>query len=242
MLNNLLIALLSGGTAAALAIAVFKMFSEKWLTTKFEERLATYRHEQQKELENLKFTISALFDRTVKLHQREFEMMPEAWGRLVDSYHHTFALVSPLQEYSDLDRMTTEHLNEFLKESPLMEWAKADVLAADNKTKIYGKYLAWHRLQNVQKIAREANIYLIKHGIFFPADLEERFEALNKLIWEALDEYEYNKQYADNGAFKHEKSKVLRSSGEQLLANLKTDLRGRLRAPSNHSLDRPAAQ
>jgi hypothetical protein len=63
------------GVIAALLVTVayylFKFLSEKWLNAKFEERLAAYKHEQQKELERLKFEINTLMDRTVKLHQRE---------------------------------------------------------------------------------------------------------------------------------------------------------------------------
>jgi hypothetical protein len=49
---------------------IFRTFSEKWLNAKFEERLAAYKHEQQKELEHLKFAINTQMDRATKLHQK----------------------------------------------------------------------------------------------------------------------------------------------------------------------------
>src|SRR5258705_12641703 len=54
-------ATVSVGTGAVGAFAwwLFRLFSEKWLNSKFEERLAAYKHEQQKELERLKFSINA---------------------------------------------------------------------------------------------------------------------------------------------------------------------------------------
>jgi hypothetical protein len=60
--------IVAGGGLAAIVYAIFKFFSEKWLNAKFEERLAAYKHEQQKEIEQLRFKINALMDRTVKLH------------------------------------------------------------------------------------------------------------------------------------------------------------------------------
>jgi hypothetical protein len=41
---------LVGGGLAAIAYWLFRIFSEKWLTTKFEERLAAYKHAQQRGL------------------------------------------------------------------------------------------------------------------------------------------------------------------------------------------------
>jgi len=46
--------------------------------------LLAYKHEQQKELEHLKFSINAQMDRATKLHQREFEALPEAWSNSTD--------------------------------------------------------------------------------------------------------------------------------------------------------------
>jgi hypothetical protein len=57
--------IVAGGGLAFIAYAIFKYLGQKWLDAKFEERLAAYKHAQQKELEQLKFEINALMDRTV---------------------------------------------------------------------------------------------------------------------------------------------------------------------------------
>jgi protein-S-isoprenylcysteine O-methyltransferase Ste14 len=36
-----------GGGAAAIAFALFRIFGEKWLSAKFNERLEAYKHAQQ---------------------------------------------------------------------------------------------------------------------------------------------------------------------------------------------------
>jgi len=78
--------IVAGGGIAAIAYGLFRLLSEKWLTAKFEERLAAYRHAQQRELEHLRFEINKLMDRSVKLHQREFEVLPLAWSLFNDAY------------------------------------------------------------------------------------------------------------------------------------------------------------
>jgi hypothetical protein len=97
------------GGIAAVSYWLFKLFSEKWLNTKFQERLESYKHEQQKELEQLRFKINALMDRTTKLHQREFDVLPEAWSRLVDAHDHVFSV-----QYPDVDKMNGQQLEELV--------------------------------------------------------------------------------------------------------------------------------
>ena len=69
--------LLSGGFGATAAWWLFQAFGDKWLAARFDKRLEALRHAQQKELEELRFRINALLDRATKLHQREFEVLPE---------------------------------------------------------------------------------------------------------------------------------------------------------------------
>jgi hypothetical protein len=124
-----ILAALGSLTTVVIAVAVacfglFRIFGEKWMSAKFDEKLAAYKHEQQKELEQLRFKISGLLDRTMKLHLREFEVLPEAWAKLVDAHSATTAFISPIQSYPDLDNMTPEHLTEFLEKIPLASWER----------------------------------------------------------------------------------------------------------------------
>src|SRR5262249_38991523 len=147
--------ILGGGALSAIAFGLFRMLGEKWLDAKFEERLAEYKHAQQKEIEQLRFRINALMDRTTKLHQYEFEVLPEAWGRLNEAFGHTGAVVSPVQSYPDLNRMSEEHVNEYLKKTPLEEWEKAELMAETNKTESFRKRVFWYRLSDAQRACRE---------------------------------------------------------------------------------------
>src|SRR5258708_27369237 len=108
-LSNLLATIgavvIGAGAVGGFAWWLFRAFSEKWLNAKFEERLAAYKHEQQKELEHLKFSINAQMDRATKLHQKEFEALPEAWARLMDAYGIMRGLVSRVQSTPDVSAM-----------------------------------------------------------------------------------------------------------------------------------------
>jgi len=79
----------AGGGLTLIAYQIFKRFAVKWLDSKFEERLQALKHKHGKEIERLRFEIAKLLDRATKLHQREFEVLPEAWSKLNDAFWNT---------------------------------------------------------------------------------------------------------------------------------------------------------
>ena len=118
---------LGGSVITALAFGLFKAFGENWLSNRFAERLAAFRHDQAKELEQVKFEIGKLMDRTTKLHQREFEILPKAWSRMAKSYYCTGRVIASFQSYPDVERMNPAQLDEFLEDSRLQNWQKAEL-------------------------------------------------------------------------------------------------------------------
>ncbi|WJR76022.1 hypothetical protein [Bradyrhizobium sp. NP1] len=194
---------LAGGTAAVLAAVagfaywLFKQFSEKWLTAKFNERLEDYKHQQQKELEELRFKINSLMDRTTKLYQREFDALPEAWGKLVMAHGTVQAVAAGLQQYPDLDRMTSDHLDEFLGKSPLDNWQKEKIKREGKKTDEYISAINHHRAWEARNVYRDFYVYFRKNGVFIREELKAKFDALSDLIHSTLVEHEVGLQHKD---------------------------------------------
>ena len=96
-------------------------------------------------MENLRFKISTLFDRTTKLHQREFEVVPTAWALLVECKNQVSAFITAYQQYPNLDRMTGPQLDEFLEDSFLTKWQRDEIKAATKKTDYYIDAVFFHR-------------------------------------------------------------------------------------------------
>lgn len=94
---------LTVGIAVGVAWRVFKSAGEKWLSSKFAERLEELKHVHQRELERLKLTINTSFDRTTKLHNQEFSVLPELWAKCNKAYAHVGDFTSPMQYVIDLD-------------------------------------------------------------------------------------------------------------------------------------------
>ncbi len=225
-----LIALLGTVTTALVGFAfwLFKKFGDRWLTAKFDERLEDYKHAQQKELETLRFKINTLFDRTTKLHQHEFEVLPEIWALLTESYSQTAHFTSPFQQYPDLNRMTEAHLAEFLQKSPLQDWQKGELLKQGDKTREYMKQIFWHDLNRVRKTYAEFQAYLVKNGIFIQPDLKARLKILSDMLFDAIYEKQFEEENPVPRAGRFEKGDRFRKDGPAILSSVENEIYERL--------------
>ncbi len=219
--------LVSVGGIGAITFFIFKALGERWLTSKFEQQLAAFKHAQQKELEELKFQISKLLDRSVKLHQREFEVLPETWAKLSDAHGAASAFVSPSQKYPDLDRLAPRELDEFLNSSALSNSERDDIKQSTKKNNLYVDKIFWYRLSDVDGKYREFYFYFRRNGIFIEPSIKQQFDRLQQIIWDAVREHEFN--HSHKIIPKLSKSVPLLTDGSaDLIAKLEKDVQQRL--------------
>jgi hypothetical protein len=230
-LNTLLAAI--GGVAVVVtaltagAYGLFRLFAERWLKNRFDQQLETFRHAQQKELEELRYKINALLDRALKLHQHEFDTLPDAWSRLNDSWGLALSVVAPLQSYPDLDHASAAQLEQFLASSELDQWEQDELRSKSQKTDYYRGRIAWRRLAEARLKSRETHIFLRKNGIFILPSIRKKFDVLDQMIWDALVEHETN---LTMDAFPRmtDKAVALRGQSDDLLKELEGEVQNRL--------------
>ncbi|GEO14433.1 hypothetical protein [Microvirga aerophila] len=216
-----------GGGAAAVAFLFFRFLGEKWINAKFEERLAAYKHVQQQELERLKLKINTLMDRTTKLHQREFDVIPETWAKLNYANAAIQSFTSAFQQYPDIKRMSDAHLEEFLANSPLAGWQKAELHESYDKHEYYRKAIYWHHAARAREAFRDFNVYLMQNGIFIPDPLKSKFTEFSDILWNALIEHEGNEELEIRPR-ERGKQKALNGKGQELLKAIEKDVQDRL--------------
>jgi hypothetical protein len=186
--------ILGSGALVTLAYWLFKMFSEKWLSAKFNERLETFKHEQQKELEQLRFKIGALMDRTLKLHQREFEVLPEAWSKMATAYAAVTGVSMGLQQYADVSAMSSSVLNEHLLDKDFNETTKEEIRHAtgEKRNKIYIRNERWRRKNLAGAELFQMQEYLDKNGVFIRPAIKAKLLGMEAILRAAYVELEYN--------------------------------------------------
>jgi hypothetical protein len=218
---------LTGGGISLIVFQAFKHLATRWLDSKFEERLQAVRHAHEKEIEALRFKISGLLDRATKLHQREFEVLPEAWYKLNDAFWVVRVFVAAMQSYPDLDSMNGPQLEEFLAESRLTNSQKAELRQSESKVMTYKKLIYWHKLNDAENKTRDAYSYFMKNGIFIDSTIRTKFSAIHDLIWNALIEDKINEQH---NLRPRESLKIseLNVQGEAQMKELERDIHARL--------------
>jgi hypothetical protein len=214
--------------AAAAAYATFQFLGKKWLDARFAERLEKFKHDQNQEIERLRYRINALMDRTTKLHQHEFEVSPEVWDKLGIAFTAAANFTSRITSYPDLDGMSETQFSEFLEGSELLGSQKAELQQASDRNDRYQKIIFWHRLQNVKNSHADFHNYLISKGIFIQPELKEKIRALSNMMYDAFRERELDEQSPMPGEGRFAKGDRLHREGPGELQAIEKDVQARL--------------
>jgi len=210
-----------GTTTVGLAYLVFRIFTTKWIDHRFSERLEAFKHQQNQEIEHLRFRINTMMDRNVKLHQREFDVLPETWTLLTEAFFTIEPIAIGFQQYPDLDRMAEDHLDEFLEKSLLTAVQRAELKSAPKKVEYYRDVKAAHDLNHAVDAYNHFHRTLCKNGIFIIEELKRKFTEIDGLLKEAIIERQLQPT-------KFDKAMTLHSQGRRLLSALEQDVQARL--------------
>jgi hypothetical protein len=201
-----------GGGGAAAAYLVFTFLGKKWIDSWFAERLETTKHELDKELEKTRYQINSLFNRVTKIHEKEFEVLPEAWHKMQDALGRTSSFTSLFQQYPDINKMSPSALQEFLAKSILHEFEKQELLQAGDKLSYYQDKMFWHELRTVEEAFFDFHNYIVRNRIFLSLDLQEQFTKVDDVMWRAIVERKVGQEAGDHqmwaSAFKKIKEEI----------------------------------
>lgn len=184
-----------GGGGAVIVYQVFKFLAAKWLEDKFKKNFQQLVHDQNKEIERLKTELTKSFDRAAKLYQREFEALPQVWGKVSEAYWAVASLVSPAQIHSDLNRMLPKQIESFVAGSELADWQKEDVLASPDKAKKFQELIYWQKLSRCFAATRDADIAISRVGLFVQDPIKDKLKAVIDLGRGALIEDQINHEH-----------------------------------------------
>lgn len=208
---------------------IFRTFSERWLNAKFNERLETLKHEQQKELAELKFAIDAQMDRATKLHQLEFESLPKAWRLLMNTFGIVRDLTSRGQSTPDLNAMSNDQREDFIVNGmigkELAEWQRQTIRNAADKTAEFRNQWEPFRIARARQASAKFYKYFRANGIFIRESIKAKFDELDQLLLAAMSEHEMNFQHK---AREFKSIDELAKTGEAMIKELEAEVQKRL--------------
>lgn len=139
----------------------------------------------------MRHKINGVFDRTIRLHTKEFEVLPDLWGKLVEAHALASNYVSPLQSYTDFGRMDEEELTEFLEGTTFMEVQKRDIKSetrSPERLRLFTKISDIYSHQDAQERLWEYATSLRKDGIFVKPEIKADMDIMLTLLSNAISE------------------------------------------------------
>lgn len=218
-----------GGGSAAVAYLMFQWLGKSWIENKFAQRLDQLRHQQALEIQRLRVEIDAMLSGALRLQEKEFDVLPEAWAKLDEAHSLVSWLVSPMQQYANVGRMSAAQLEEFLTGTEFTESQKNEVRSAADKGGIYQDIVFWHRLHKVKKEFSELQTFIARNGIFLPPELEERFSRISETLWSAVISKEVGHE-AKDWKMQQEGWKKIKEETEPLYKDIKAEILARLQS------------
>lgn len=218
-----------GGGGAAVAYLLFQHLGKSWIESKFAARLDELRHQQALELQRLRVEIDALLSGAIKLQDKEFMVLPEAWAKLDEAHARVSWIVSPMQQYADVNRMTDAQLEEFLDTKEFTDSQKDEVRKARNRADAYREIEFWHRLQTVKTAFADLQNYVARNGIFLPSELKQKFTEIADMLWSAIVDKQVGHEARDWG-MQNEGWTKIREDIEPLYKSIEADIHARLQS------------
>jgi hypothetical protein len=219
---------LGSGALVSAAYALFKIFAEKWLTSRFDANLAAYKHAQQKELEHLRSRINALLDRATKLHEKEFEVLPAIWEKLRNSYDAAKPAVLGIRyAQPDLDAMSDVELEEFLNAADLSDRNRRLLKTEPHKLKRYERIIDIAEYDAASAAYNDFYRTFEKGSIFVEPTLRLEIRSYGQAIKEALIERNMSLSNPEYRSV-FEKGAALADNGEGRLDVLREKVASRL--------------
>lgn len=206
---------------------------ESWVEGLFKQRQQEFEHEHAKELQRLKVKIDTAIQGAIRMHDREFTLLPDMWAHVSEAFSLARWLCSPMQQYASLRYMSAPELEEFLSKTELWESQKDKLRTAkdQDRDRLWQDMDMWQRYNKVKAAMSSADKLVKVNGVFLPDDLRALFNELIAVVWEALIAYETGSQISPKDyKMMKEGWTLLQGKGTELHKALEDALRRRLLA------------
>lgn len=175
-MKYLLDVIAAGGGSALVVFLMFRAFGEKIMNSQFDRLVERY-----------KFKLNLEFDRISKLNQKEFEVLPVIWNKIVLLRSSLlFYLDQNKVIYHDLNTFSDEVLIKFLNQIPIEDYMKEQIRYSTNKNEMYKKVIETEGIEVVKNLFGEFDNYYKMNKIFFNQKLLEILSEIHKYYFDSI--------------------------------------------------------
>ncbi|AUT62862.1 hypothetical protein [Paraburkholderia terrae] len=221
---------LYGGVSVGIGWLILQKSAERWVDAHFAKRQKQFEHEQAKELQRIKAKLDTVIQGSLKLQEREFKIIPEAWEKVSEAYSIASWLCSPLQSYTSLQRMSDAELEEFMSTRDHLSETQKQAIRdkrPEDRDKRWQEIDTDRRYFKARDALATADGFLKTNSIFLPDELREMFNEQTEVIWKALVAFEVGVQSEDY-KMRNSAHETLRDEGKPLHERTEKAVRARL--------------
>ena len=175
-----------GGGASVVTFLILRKYGTNWLDTQFSKQLEKLRHEHAKELQTLHAEIDGALNATIRLQDREFEVLAEAWNLMNESYGAVQSHVNTTQTYQNINLMGEELRTEYVNKLDIYEAQKKEILGAADPYDELVKVTFWMKHNRATSANSVFNNYVFKNEIFMEKILAEKLKVVSRKLSNAL--------------------------------------------------------
>jgi hypothetical protein len=215
------------GGGAVVVVAVMRWVGDKWIDQRFNIRLATFKADREKELTQLRqkhendlaFLNHRLNSRISKIHEKEFEVLPEAWLKVNMSHGSIHRAAGGLKEVPNVQRCAEQQTLELLSKLELTEFEQQEIRSktGDEKQRALNQVLELKDINQARENQRLLQNYLIQNQIFMTKELQQIFTEVKDQLQRALSLYESGMECGD-GSMKLDAFKLAEDARDKLPA------------------------
>ena len=152
LLTDIATSIGAGGIAA---LAFLRWLGERIISNQLE-----------KSTEKLKFKIDSEFDRIAKIHQKEFEVLPELWTLLLRAIGDLKYLTMPVKEYPDLNIFSHEELIDYLSSKKITQTDIDSIISSRDRARAFYPIAQMVALNSVNTAVNNFHNYFLYNSIF----------------------------------------------------------------------------
>lgn len=179
----------------ASAWGIFWFLGKKWIENKFQKSLEDHKHKHDEEIQRLKCEIDLQLSRVTKIHEKEFEVLPQAWVKLDTLLDLIRQFLRETYVIPKLNEMSNQELEDFLSKSDLENHSKHNIRNNDKKNR--ESWYFYEKSKKVTDACLDFQDYITKNAIFLSSDIKSKFkeaEITIRGVWAIRDATENSQQ------------------------------------------------
>lgn len=212
-----------GGTAAVVAAiaALTRFLVLHWLSRNLESYKQMLAHEKAREIEiiraknaehlqQLKHELETALARTSTIHEREFDVLKDAWPRLNMSMGHVASIVNSFHQIPNLDGMSLDRFEFFINTSKLIEPDRKELLGleAGKRNEFYHERVFQYALKDAQRASQRFNRIIHGNSIFIEPSIRALLVRIDDMMWSVLVKREVGRGIADHEMWSEAQDKL----------------------------------